>query len=92
LKVTEDEKTQALFEARDLLNEAETLMDQMAVEQLIETGILQAKINFFVNIMQQVYDSTDDQETKDAIKTALEINEAISFTALTTNTDGETKH
>ena len=90
--MTEDEKTQALFEAKDLLDEAETLMDQMAVEQSIETGILQAKINFFVNICQQIHDSIDNEEIKDVIKAALEMNENITFKVLTTNTDGETKH
>lgn len=88
--MTEDEKTKALLEAKDLLTEADELMDQMAIEHLIETGILQAKINFLASILNEISASTDDEETKEAIKVALDINQNVQFKIL--NTDGETKH
>ena len=90
--MTEDEKTKALLEAKDLLTEADELMDQMAIEHLIETGILQAKINFLASILNEISASTDDEETKEAIKVALDINQNVQFKILNTDTDGETKH
>ena len=90
--MTDAEKTKALLEAKDLLTEADELMDQMAIEHLIETGILQAKINFLASILNEISASTDDEETKEAIKVALDINQNVQFKILKTDTDGETKH